>query len=714
MLGAMTTLTQACFAAAEAPVHFEYLFSQQLNSCCYTMPMMNLYILDNLRLGGNPDNLFRHATWGQWKSRREWLGENIQHYYPWMHMARNAGDPEIAPHLNAYIAEGLKKGPILPHFYDEAGNFAFALPNEVLEEERLPTKNEFERLIMFNMIPYFFIDMSIVTDDSTVQGMMFKLLDLENLPSQVIKLSLGYDATGYQVYSTVTKRYEPLHYHGEISTPLEVRKGETASDATVADLDTVRADKTVSFYSYSALLDRDFSLDDKGLLLPGFTFQPYTRLVHALRSGIYENYEFNPHDRSSRTLGSVYLTSSKEYGFNEIAQLPYTPFSFSDPVTTKEYAPFGIGLYKLMLLTMGLDEKNNRIVDRHPLYGVHQDLVAMVDDPRYRESNMWSSKYLSKERFLPYLVAQVLKKDAALKEKLKKVVDLGAFARWELYNHLVSGHYFNRDGERIAGVKFLPGEEQMLTYILCKNVRLMWYGIMNEKAFYEETIDDAEVRGLARSLGISLDFDSYVGWFYEEKAGVSLMSVWHEIKNKVIELAKPRMNFISFEDHGWVVCFDPQLIRAQASLLKRNRHYKTFMELGFTGIESDFSKEFNSFYKRPRNAASFNPLAHQRAQIREVAYAMQQLVHANNKGIELDNASLEAVRDRVAILMKQARDAMDNAAKSLQKGLKKLDSRRRGPSAPQASAEKPQLESMLSKVKQCVMAVGRVFSGWFA
>jgi hypothetical protein len=174
---------------------------------------------------------------------------------------------------------------------------------------------------------------------------------------------------------------------------------------------------------------------------------------------------------------------------------------------------------KIMFLTLGIDADNNVITEGHPQYEVHQELVKLVSD----KENVWNSNNFNKDMLLQFQIAEMFKKDPNLYEAAKQVVD-STIGLWKNYKNLKGGKYYNQNKE---------------------NAKL-FHRYIKKKLTSQKTIRYPD--------------HSPLSGYRPGKA--SFMDVWSEIKVQLKGQTK-RLDFISFDDHGWVISFDPAVIEEQ-------------------------------------------------------------------------------------------------------------------------------------------------------
>ena len=103
-----------------------------------------------------------------------------------------------------------------------------------------------------------------------------------------------------------------------------------------------------------------------------------------------------------------------------------------------EFLTFSLGLYKFMLLTLGITDTptmySDKFTDFEEEYQVRlqeeklTDMMshAVIQFHNYIEQdaqNSWHSTYFSKEKFLQYAIVQLLKEDPELYEEAKMIND---------------------------------------------------------------------------------------------------------------------------------------------------------------------------------------------------------------------------------------------------------------------------------------------------
>lgn len=377
-----------------------------------------------------------------------------------------------------------------------------------------------------------------------------------------------------------------------------------------------------------------------GLYLPIFKQKNKTSFEISAVSGDYphQTVRFELCGDLSRKMNLSQFSGSQYLGLNSLTNLSIVNVNFlgldkivkttgtgrgflSDGFVDKkptEFLTFSLGLYKFMLLTLGITDVpttySDVFTDFDQEYEVRmqeekftavtskamQELRASIEqDPK----NPWNSTYFSKENFLQHAIAQILKEDPALYEEAKVVNDF-YFRLWGTYNKylqlMAHGECFNALHERYytsLAKFFLPSEEYAMAYSLTQNAWLLAIGSINSSAFYKALTNDT---GSFRGMLIGAIWSSFKNNAYVAKSipatgeNISYMDVWKKIARKLTEKYGSK-NWISFSGHGMIISFNDDLIKKQKAL--RNEDPSLLNELGFTIIDSWLGSELNTFYK---------------------------------------------------------------------------------------------------------------------
>jgi hypothetical protein len=284
-----------------------------------------------------------------------------------------------------------------------------------------------------------------------------------------------------------------------------------------------------------------------------------------------------------------------------------------------EFLTFSLGLYKLMLLTLGIMDHPTTYTDKFSseeqmllVEQREQELEKIASEAQnelkqYMKQDpkiLWNTTYFSKENFLQHAVAQILKEDPGLFSQAKIVNDFH-FPLWGTYdkylNLIADGECFNYAHERyfISLTKFfLPSEEYAMAYGLTQNAWLLSIGAINSQAFYKALTNGTDfIRGMA--IGAIWSFykkNAYKKHIIPETDEyLSYMDFWKKITQKLFEKYGNK-NWISFSGHGMIISFEKDLIEKQKSL--NNESPALLNDLEFVIIDSWLGTELNTFYKQ--------------------------------------------------------------------------------------------------------------------
>lgn len=271
--------------------------------------------------------------------------------------------------------------------------------------------------------------------------------------------------------------------------------------------------------------------------------------------------------------------------------------SMVNPVTDPEgkiYLPYMAGLYQLMLLTMGLDHNNDPIEEGHPQYALHQELKkAFQGNPK----SPWALPSFTKENFMEWHCAEILRKDPKLRAQLEERVDI-MLDGWKHYCRLpelydspdksTRKQYKDKNWQR-----FLPGREQMLAYLLSMNLHLLWMAGESYTAFTQFI----QLPSVVRRLPIGPSPKGFIKAAYAKKGGQSFMDVWATIRTRLQErMGKEKQDIVCFSGHGYLMTFDPDLRAAQLS--QDVAHPGVLADLCFAAIDSSEGASTPTFYRR--------------------------------------------------------------------------------------------------------------------
>lgn len=491
-------------------------------------------------------------------SRREWMALNISHLLKWHGIIEGLNHPlgkQKYPHLIRFIENAKEYGPVFPHFYDRKGNF---LLSNALRDVLSGTLQA----------PYFLIDFNAIKRfNFTIFGWeLFSMGELGPALGLFLPIFNTKDTNKFYI-PAITGQYPFQHVDFEPFPLSYTPNGDIDlsqfSDARYGDLSNVANIKRTKAH-------------------------------------------FLGFDEVLKTIGT-----GRGYLTYEIPQ--------GQEGKKSEFLTFALGLYQLMLLTLGITETQNTYKDifqddeeKLKIDKKEEELVentekaindiqqCLADDP----SNPWHASYFSKDNFLQHAIATILKENPILFEQTKAVADF-YFPVWKTYNdylnRMAKGECFNAQKQKyyVNLVKhFLPSEEYVMAYALTQGAWFLSIGGINNDAFYKALTNDT---GYLRSLLINVNWSDFKKRAFEKKQmGVedqllSFIDVW---KNIVSLLAQKydRKNWISFSGHGMIISFDGNLIEEQKKM--PNNDQGLLDELGFAIIDSWLGTELNTFYKK--------------------------------------------------------------------------------------------------------------------
>jgi hypothetical protein len=263
-----------------------------------------------------------------------------------------------------------------------------------------------------------------------------------------------------------------------------------------------------------------------------------------------------------------------------------------------------------MFLALGIDNKNKEIDGKNSEFKASRQMRHLIESDK--ERNPWSSHFFLPDRFLQYAIAKIFIDDADLCKQAASVVDIANIKAWQTYDAIISGKmeiYKDRQGTKYVPKrlsKYLPGREQALAYFFTQVLRHLWYGAASKNAiaYYAAVLGGEEVKqGISKIDRLGLWWKNLLFYQIKSKAekrvdNVSFLSVWEDIKKALRERYPDRTDWVSFDDHGWVMTFDDTLIKRQIEVAKKTGCDVALQEkLGFAGIESWMSRELKTFYR---------------------------------------------------------------------------------------------------------------------
>lgn len=570
----------------DSPNAARYCFLQQFNDMCMIAPMINLKLLEDFlknhggEHGGEDDDtsLFKKLPEEKWFTRRQWFGKAYPYLIAWHRALQEttAADREWEPSeekfvekpkheaLYNFVKRAIEDGPTLPHFYNQDGTFFFTG-----KKEMKLGYFQASAAMRFAYTPYLFIDNEAM---SLIKG------DLAEFSTGGINLPLVRSINDkFYVFNQDSNVFDFIQNTDAINYSSEYSSGGHTS-RIIEDVSILKTDKA--------------SLQDPC----------YASIGEMPKNSIYT---FTAPKTGSLGFKEVFGVSSGEG----------QGVMLSDGVRTKLYASYMFGLYKMMLLRLGIDSNNEDINEDHEFFHVCQGLQMLCNQDPHR--NPWSDVYFSRDNFLTYQISLLLDKDKELRDAVKATVDFSALHQWSVYKDFLKAVkngtiYRDRDGEKPYEydnvMKYIPGKTQALSSILLAQIRFLWYGTLNKKAYYEFTIPQNNILVRFFTRVKKMKFSQFKDQAFSKRSigeeKLSFIDVWNRIVER-LKGAFERRNWVSFDGHGWVVSFDERLIEAQKDKMnstlsgtKLKAAHKLLDALGCVGIESSHSSFLNSFYKK--------------------------------------------------------------------------------------------------------------------
>lgn len=580
-----------------------YLFHQQLNDMCMIAPMVNLKLLEKMQ---NPDGTYTFPE-ENYFTRRQWFIKNMTPLVLW-HKGFNTytihTDPTLAP-LKKYLDNAIKDGPSFPSFYRQNGSSYISLKAADLLKTNLET-------------PYFFIDMS------AMQKTKFTILSIPWISGDDL-------IPGSGLFVPLVQENNQL-------------KAGVEYDASHILFENIELEPTESYpYANRYDLENNNNLTDA----------KYNKLTYFDHAYLYR--------KKNPMLGfeNVAITFDVALGYNksnssDIAEQYYRSPQEVQPEEPiyENYFPYLMGLYKLMLIRLGItntpsyfddlaqktreqnikqtivqdetkpptQEEQNRIQQKMRRINAlitqketENSQLAMQASQNIQtivnanQNNPWSDSHFSQDNFFEHQLALILKSDRKLFALLSKTVDF-YFTGWSTYKQFLKDMaqqkiFKDKQGrepyEYHNAKYYLPDEEHALAYCTVFILRGLWYGALSKKAFEESSETTSRFARAATGLyWDTLKAKANERHVYPDldDRGLSFLDVWREIAWK-FKTEKARKNWISFAGHGLVLSFDDQLIQLQKDT-PGVEDQDLLAQLGFTIIESWLSTELPTFYKK--------------------------------------------------------------------------------------------------------------------
>ena len=522
----------------------KYLFSQQLNDSCHISPIRNYQILQNLKQQGLENSLQDESNW---HDRRTWFGKNQYMIRSWFEMFEKMNDPSFQaqyPDLYQFMLTGIEQGPTIPNMYDQEGTNLIQSMNDLMK------------------VPYFLIDLKEMEKKSIrVFGRTIQFNSIMDLSVIGIKIGIIKDKQDhlYKIFNHETSQYEVI-------TP----------------------------ESHPWL-----QIEEQGDLMKGEMGVKVTFLPDCQEESLQHRYTMFPNQRE------IWMSKNASLGFEEIAVARDLGSGLSHE--GKKYAPYEMSLCKLMLMNLLLDEENEEGVSNPVLRDFKRftDTHHQESDQLRQENDMWHESKFNRHIMLQYQIAERLKMMPELKEILVKILDSMDFDIKQGYDEFTDGKkVFYRDTEQKTPMmtkEYLLGDDQALAYFLCNHLRYTWYASMNPKAYqaslgvndllgsfsnaYPASLKQKQMkRQTLKKRKIEID---------GQQIRISLLDVWNELRASL-----GNRDFVSFDDHGWLMSLDPEVIEQQNRRKDQIYDPEFVRQLGFAGIESWLSNHINPWYKK--------------------------------------------------------------------------------------------------------------------
>jgi hypothetical protein len=514
----------------------KYAFTQQYNDSCHLSPIVNLKILERMRESEYDIDSFPYLT------RRQWLGEDQRMLNTWhglISKLSQKGAEKDYPQLIKFLKIGIEHGPNSPHFYNK---------------DKTPYFQGLKGFLQMGDMPFFFIDLESLRKTNFHTGCW--TLNFEEMLNDIklgIISGVVKDNGVYKIYNSKLKDFEPIDKLAWISVVEKEGK------------------KTVVFKEESLTADirETYQLPKEGV--PVFEMIPTNGL-----------------------------------GFQEMSldERTWSGIRTRDSQGEHTYFPFESSLLKLMFLTVGVDENNNLIDEDHELYELHKELKTLMSRDT---DNPWHPNNLKKDMLFQYQLAEIFKANPKLFAMAKQAVTQYNSNILENYQGLIDGSIVGKDDKPLnpkVMKKFLLGEEQMVAYFFTSNLRYTWYSAINPKAMQKslefglpDCLSSVSHLYMKRKFHKKFTFQ-YKRW--EPSEQLSYLDVWNKVREKVIakNTTTGRTDYFSFDDHGWVISFDPTIEELQNIFTPKIHDKELLNELHLAGIESWLSSELGLWYSQ--------------------------------------------------------------------------------------------------------------------
>lgn len=561
----------------------EYAFHQQHSANCIIFPMLNRKKADELI-----ENNYQFPTF---KTRKDWVGINAPYEIAWRSMLQELNTSPCHPDyqaLQTFLDTLCLHGPSIPTLYTDAQK---TLPLSMYEkkiqsvsEKAIILKTDVQahefrqEALEYAAIPYFFADITTCRQWEKDQTSLIKKALAKTILKEtqyIFKAPCGITPEHELEFFNNTKEcYKRI--------PLQITDFGMVLFHNGKHLIVRKHAENSDVFDASSLIP----------LLTSFGMQiPHNATLTFVTRN--EKLDFG----SWRYAGIFEINSDGFYSSNGHL-----------------YAPYALGYYKLMLLRLGIDEDNNIIASngRRLISTTNNKnidvMIALQKLANQHPLNPWNDLFFSKETFLQYALAEILKEDPTLARTVENTIDFF----WRTcfgYDAFMEGYFYNALGTRMNPEEakfYMPCKVQLLAYAIMQNVHYLWYGAQNLRAFCDTILEIGTIQGPRKAQDVNSIWHAFKSASFAKKNGVSFMDSWYFIRGKLLSHPKFKKikNWTSFDDHGWVASFDQTLINMQNALPAHDNNM--LKALGLAVIDSWQSEKCNVFYKRSMHGAQEN------------------------------------------------------------------------------------------------------------
>ena len=251
-----------------------------------------------------------------------------------------------------------------------------------------------------------------------------------------------------------------------------------------------------------------------------------------------------------------------------------------------------VGLYDLLLFSLGIDRENNIINEQHKLWKAYQEMNQIMQ--RFNTTWGMHSSIFNKNNLLEYHLAELFKAEPKLYDLALSVIDF-ALPRMECY-----GLYDSSDKAKRVSLKdkkrYMPCKEQVLAMHFAANFRDLWAAAKGDHALHSVLEIDC-FPDLFKELPEFPKAKNFIqAAITKNKDHNSFLDVWQDLKKILIAKLGENVDLVSFDGHGCIFSFAEDLRNMQidSSVID-----PTFMKsLGFAVIDSYYGEKLLPFYRR--------------------------------------------------------------------------------------------------------------------